>query len=124
MPEPPNPLSPKLLAKLAAGADKKLFTVDSWANRLRGVPGSEAFVAQLGREWYPITVPNPFCQQMMDFAREYLAGSPWWPHIWAHILRVTGYALALAPEADIDPAHAFLLGVFHDLGKLDEFSSG
>src|SRR5262249_50920562 len=43
---------------------------------------------------------------------------------WAHILRVSGWALALAPEARIEPTHAFLLGIFHDLGKLDEINGG
>src|SRR5262249_24696977 len=124
MPESPKIVSPKLLAKLASGADQELFTVGSWADRLRTAPGSEAFTAQMGREWYQVKVPDPFCQEMMDYARAYLAGSPWWPHIWAHILRVTGWALALAPEAGIEADRAFLLGIFHDLGKLDEFKSG
>jgi HD superfamily phosphodiesterase len=37
---------------------------------------------------------------------------------------VTGTALALAPEAGIELAHAFLLGMFHDVGKLDELHNG
>src|SRR5689334_1475346 len=124
MPEPSNRVSPRLLAKLAAGADQRLFNVDAWADRLLGIPGSEAFVAQMGREWYTVNIHDPFCQQMMDFARGYLSGSPWLPHIWAHILRVTGWALALAPESGVETDHAYLLGIFHDLGKLDESNGG
>jgi HD superfamily phosphodiesterase len=75
-------------------------------------------------EWMPLTIPEGLCQEMMDFARTYLSWYLGWPHLWAHTLRVTGTILALAPEAGIDPAHAFMLGIFHDIGKLDEMSGG
>src|SRR5258708_10130009 len=124
MPEPSILVSPKLLAALAAGADQKFFTVAAWTDGLRGVPRAEAFITQMGREWSSMSVPDQLCQQMTDFARGYLSGSPWWPHIWAHILRVTGWALALAPEAGIEVPYALVLGIFHDLGKLDEINGG
>jgi HD superfamily phosphodiesterase len=113
-----------LLHGLAAGADQALFSPQDWAFRLGDEVAAHQFIGQMEKEWLPMTVPNEFCQQMLDFARDYLSWHPGWPHIWAHILRVTGYTLALAPEADIDPQIAFLLGIFHDVGKLDEFRSG
>jgi HD superfamily phosphodiesterase len=61
----------------------------------------------------------------MESARQYLiVQHPGWPHIWAHSLRVIGTVLAVAPEAGIEPAHAFMLGLFHDLGKLEELNGG
>jgi putative nucleotidyltransferase with HDIG domain len=113
----------RLLDRLAAGASQPLFSVDDWARRLGDEPAARSFIDQMREEWYPVTVPDDFCQQMMDFAREYLAWHPGWPHLWAHILRVTGMALVLAGEAEVDPAHAFLLGIFHDIGKLEEMRS-
>ncbi len=113
----------RLLDQLAAGASRPLFSADDWAKRLGDEPAARHFVEQMRQEWYPITIPDEFCQQMMDFARQYLEWHPGWPHLWAHILRVTGIGLALAEEAKVDPAHAFLLGIFHDIGKLDEMRS-
>ncbi len=115
---------PNLLTALAAGADQKLFTVNDWAIRLGESDVARQFVDQMRQEWLPLTVPDGLCQEMMDFARNYLSWYLDWPHVWAHILRVTGTMLTLAPEAGIDPAHAFILGIFHDIGKLDEMSSG
>jgi putative nucleotidyltransferase with HDIG domain len=71
-------------------------------------------------EWLPLTVPDEICQQMMDYVRAYLGWHLGWAHLWAHTLRVTGTALSLAEEAGIEPEFAFLLGMFHDIGKLDE----
>jgi uncharacterized protein len=110
----------RLLDRLAAGANQALFSADDWAVRLDDAPAARPFVDQLRREWLPVAPPDEFCQQMMDFARGYLEGHPGWPHLWAHTLRVTGVALALAPEAEVEPDHAFLLGIFHDVGKLEE----
>lgn len=119
----PSPSSVQhLLEGLTAGEDKALFAPDDWAKRLGDDAAARPFVEQLRREWLPIdSVPDSVCQEMMAFGRSYLAGQhPSWPHHWAHTLRVTGMALALAPEAGIDSVHAFLLGIFHDLGKLEE----
>ncbi|MEP7289077.1 MAG: HD domain-containing protein [Chloroflexota bacterium] len=114
----------RLLTGLAAGADQKLFSVDSWANRLGDDPGARPFVAQMREEWCPITIPNEFCQQMMDTARNALSWHAGWPNLWAHTLRVTGTLLALAPEASVDLDHAFMIGIFHDIGKLNEIAYG
>lgn len=113
-----------LLDGLAAGVTQPLFSADDWANRLGDDPSAQRFVSQLRQEWLPLSVPDEFCQQMMDFARGYLEPFAGWPHLWAHTLRVTGTALTLAPQADVDVAHAFLLGIFHDVGKLDELHNG
>src|SRR5262249_24229094 len=111
-----------LLNRLAAGEDKTLFSPDDWAKQLGNDPIAQQFTQQLRQEWLPISsIPGPVCQEMMNFGQSYLSTCyPSWPHLWAHTLRVIGIALALAPEAGIDPVHAFLLGIFHDLGKLDE----
>ena len=113
-----------LLAALAAGADQKLFAVSDWESRLGESELAREFVYQMRQEWLGLTVPDGLCQEMMEYARGYLSWYLGWPHIWAHILRVTGTALVLAPDAGIDPAHAFMLGIFHDIGKLDEMSGG
>lgn len=113
-----------LLDGLTAGVTQPLFSADDWALRLGDDPSAQQFINQMRQEWLPLTVPDEFCQQMMDFARGYLEPFAGWPHLWAHTLRVTGTALALAPEAGIEPAHAFLLGMFHDVGKLDELHNG
>src|SRR5438105_15362438 len=99
----------RLLDRLSAGANQALFSVDGWAARMGDQSAARPFVDQMRQEWLPATAPDEFCQQMMDFARGYLQGHPGWPHLWAHTLRVIGVALALAPEADVEPAHAFLL---------------
>ncbi len=114
----------KLLERLAAGADQPLFSVDDWRARLGGEPAGRQFLEQMAREWFPVTAPDDFCEQMMAFARSYIEWHPGWPHLWAHILRVTGTTLTLAEEAQVEPAHAFLLGIFHDIGKLEEERSG
>src|SRR5690242_1544445 len=95
-----------LVECLAVGADQALFSADDWALRLGDDPVARQFADQLRAEWLPVSVPDEFCQQMMDFVRGYLQADVGWPHLWAHTLRVTGYALALAPEAGIDLAHA------------------
>ena len=119
-----SPEALHLLGGLAAGVDQPLFSVDDWAMRLGDDPSAQQFVDQLRNEWLPASAPDEYCQQMMDFTRGYLEPYAGWPHLWAHLLRVTGAALALAPEAGIDLSHAFLLGIFHDIGKLDELHSG
>src|SRR5579859_211042 len=113
-----------LLRALAAGAGQPLFTVSDWAVRLGDSPEAQAFLAQLRAEWQPISVPDAFCEDMMDFARNSLTWHVGWPHLWAHTLRVTGNALALVAEAHVEPDHTFLLGIFHDLGKLQEIVGG
>jgi putative nucleotidyltransferase with HDIG domain len=113
-----------LLTKLATGAGQHLFTVNSWASQLNGTADTLTFLEQLRKEWQPITIPSSLSQEMMDICREYLSGYVGWPHLWAHTLRVTGNALGLAQEAGIEQEHAFLMGIFHDIGKLEEMNGG
>lgn len=113
-----------LLNNLAVGADKALFSVDDWSVQLGSDPTAQQFLDQMRREWQLITVPNEFCAAMMAFARNHLSAYTGWPHVWAHTLRVTGNALTLAAEANVEPEQAFLLAIFHDVGKLDELHYG
>lgn len=119
-----SPEMQRLLDKMAVGADDPLYSVDDWAQRLGDDPLAQQFIDQMREEWLPIDVPNELCRQMMSFSRRYMEQYQGWPHLWAHTLRVTGYALALAPEANVDIEHAFIMGVFHDIGKLDELRLG
>jgi len=114
-----------LIDRLSAGEDKHLFSPDAWAARLGNDVAAEQFVEQMREEWLPVdSVSDPLCQAMLEFGRTYLSNRhSSWPHHWAHALRVTGTALMLAPEAGIEPSHAFMLGIFHDLGKLEEILS-
>jgi putative nucleotidyltransferase with HDIG domain len=115
----------ELLGNLMAGAEQSIFSADDWALRLGDGPLALRCLTQMRREWQPISVGGDFCQQIMDKARAHIsAWHPGWPHLWAHTLRVTGMAQALAPEAGVDPEHAFLLGILHDIGKLDELRTG
>ncbi len=110
----------RLLDGLSAGVDKPLFSPDDWAARLDGGSAARRFVTQLRAEWLPVNVPDDFCQRQMDFVRHTLQTHPGWQHLWAHTLRVTGMVLALVSEVDVEPIPAFLLAVFHDIGKLEE----
>lgn len=118
----------RLLGALGAGADQPLFALADWQARLNGVsasPTGSAFMAALSREWLPAVPPDTACESIMEASRAHVAlWHDGWPHLWAHTLRVTGTALALASEAGIDPANAFVLGVLHDVGKLDEQRTG
>ncbi len=114
-----------LLDRLAAGSAQALFSPDDWATRLDDSPSAQQFVAQLRREWLLAEAPDEFCERMVQFAVDYLAAQhPAWPHLWGHTLRVAGAALALASESGVEPADAFLLAVFHDIGKFEELRGG
>ncbi len=117
-----------LLDGLLAGADRPLDSVGAWAERLSGdeaSPLAERFVNQLADEWFDADPPDAFSADLAEQVRGRLAAwHPGWPHLWAHILRVTGVAVALADEAGVDPALAFALGMCHDVAKLDEFRTG
>ncbi|MBN1965530.1 MAG: HD domain-containing protein [Anaerolineae bacterium] len=117
-----------LLEGLLVGADVLLESVGDWADRLAAddpSPLTSQFLNQLGDEWPDALPPDPFCEQVAAQARARLsAWHPGWPHLWGHILRVTGVAVALADEAGIDPAGAYLVGICHDVAKLDELQTG
>ncbi len=118
----------RLLDGLLAGQTRRLESVGDWAGRLAGDDPSllaQQFVAQLDDEWFDALPPDDFCEQIAQQVRARIAaGHSGWPHLWAHILRVTGIAQALADEAQIDPALAYLVGMCHDVAKLDELRTG
>ena len=117
-----------LLSGLLVGASQPMESVGDWADRLAGddaSPLTQQFVNQLDDEWFDALPPDDFCQQITAQARARIAvWHPGWPHLWAHVLRVTGVAVALAEEARIDPVLAYLMGMCHDVAKLDEMRSG
>jgi HD superfamily phosphodiesterase len=116
----------RLIALISAAADASLFSLEAWQAYL----GAETetvrlFSAQLAYEWQPLRVPSALCQTVMAQAQAHLAaGGLSWRNLWSHVLRVTGNALLLAGSAEISPEHAFLLGILHDVGKLDELRQG
>ena len=116
-----------LLDGLLAGAEQPLDSVGAWAERLldnHSTPLAQDFVNQLGDEWLDADPPDALSD---DITRQVIARlsawHPGWPHLWAHILRVTGVAVALAAEEDVDPRLAYLMGICHDVAKLDELRS-
>jgi HD superfamily phosphodiesterase len=116
----------RLIALIGAATDAPFFSLEAWQAYL----GAETeivrtFSAQLAREWQPLCVPSALCQTVMAQAQAHLASSGLaWRNLWAHILRVTGNALLLADSAAISAEQAFLLGILHDVGKLDELKQG
>jgi len=117
-----------LLEGLLVGAVQPMELVAAWAGRLmpdHATPLTRRFIDELEAEWFPAVPPDAFCELIAAQVREHLsAWHPGWPHLWAHVLRVTGTVVALAPEAGIDPAPAYLMGICHDVAKLDEFRTG
>ncbi|MCS6872025.1 MAG: HD domain-containing protein [Anaerolineae bacterium] len=116
----------RLIALISAAEDAPLFSPEAW----RAYLGAETetvrtFSAQLAREWQPLHVPSALCQTVMAQAQAHLIASGLrWRNLWAHVLRVTGNALMLARAAEISTEQAFLLGILHDVGKLDEIQHG
>jgi len=117
-----------LLDGLLVGAGRMMESAQKWAAHLAGDSPTllaERFVAQLREEWFDVPSPDAFCGQIKEQVRGRLAAwHPGWPHLWAHVLRVTGAALALAAEANLDLALAYLTAICHDVAKLDEFRTG
>lgn len=118
-----------LLDGLLVGAACLMDSPGCWSDHLRSddpVPSLIAgFIDQLGSEWPAAPPPDPFCERVMGQARCRIAAwHPGWPHLWAHVLRVTGAALSLTGEAGLDPALAFVMGMCHDVAKLDEARDG
>ena len=117
-----------LLYRLLAGSDQLIESVGDWAERLGNEDPSplvSRFIDQLDAEWYDTLPPDPVCERVMVQARERLSTwHPGWPHSWAHLLRVTGLAVALAEDENVEPTLAFVAGMCHDVAKLDEFRTG
>lgn len=117
-----------LLNNLLVGASTRMDTLGDWAERLLDEapsPLASRFVNQLSDEWLDALPPDAFCEQVSEHVRRHLASwHPGWPHLWAHILRVTGYSLALADEVGARAEEVYLLSMCHDVAKLDELRSG
>jgi HD superfamily phosphodiesterase len=113
-----------LLDGLLVGADTLLESAGDWAEHLENDHASPLvarFIEQLANEWFDAWPPDPLCADVTEQVRAHLsAWHPGWPHLWAHVLRVTGLAVTLAEDADLDPALAYLVGICHDVAKLDE----
>lgn len=114
----------ELLIRLLVGAERRMDTLGDWVDVLlddASSPLARRFVNQLGDEWYDASPPDAFCEQVAEHVRRHLASwHPGWPHLWAHVLRVTGVALALAEDEGLPPEEAYLLSLCHDVAKLDE----
>ncbi|MBN1681490.1 MAG: HD domain-containing protein [Anaerolineae bacterium] len=117
-----------LLDGLLVGARRDMTTIGDWADHLLESDPSplvSEFVNALGDEWFDALPPDTLCETVTGQARGRLsAWHPGWPHLWAHVQRVTGVAVALAEEAGVDPVLAYLMGICHDVAKLDEFRTG
>jgi hypothetical protein len=117
-----------LLDRLLVGADHLVESADEWAERLRDdepSPLVSRFVDELKAEWLDATPPDAVCERFAVQAREQIsAWHPGWPHAWAHLLRVTGTAVAMARAEGLDPVLAFIAAMGHDVTKLDEFRTG
>ncbi len=117
-----------LLNGLLAGAGALLESVGDWAERLvndHSAGLAAQFVNQLDDEWFDALPPDSLCEEITGLVRRRLsAWHPGWPHLWGHILRVTGAAVALAEEENADPVAAYLMGICHDVAKLDEARTG
>lgn len=110
-----------LLQRLAVGATAPIYSPGEWASRLSDLPFAAEFVDQLRAEWLPIPLMDRFPQEIAEKCRAHMAEwNSGWPNLWAHTLRVTGYALYLAPEVDVPADQAFMLAMLHDVGKFDE----
>lgn len=114
-----------LLSKLLVGAGRKMESAQDWARQLPRTPLAAEFLDQLYAEWPEVSPPDALGEDVAAEVRQRV--SAWhggWPHLWGHILRVTGAAVMIAEETDIDSSLAYLTGICHDVGKLDEEITG
>jgi len=113
-----------LLDGLLVGAQQLIESPGDWAERLGGdapSPLVARFIDQLDAEWHDAWPPDRLCAQVTEQVRARMAAwHPGWPHLWAHVLRVTGLAVALAEDGGLEPALAYLTGICHDVAKFDE----
>jgi hypothetical protein len=114
-----------LLARLTVGANQPYYSVDAWRARIGAVPNGAAFLDQLAAEWLPGDPPDPFSRKLADVCQAKMSNwNSGWPNLWAHTLRVAGYAMRLAPALNIEPGPAYALALLHDTGKFDEMRDG
>ena len=122
--EPDRDALVTLLDGLLVGAEQLMESPGDWAERLGGdAPSTLAarFIDQLDAEWHDAWPPGALCAEVTERVRAHMAAwHPGWPHLWAHVLRVTGLAVELADDAGLDPVLAYLTGICHDVAKLDE----
>lgn len=113
-----------VLDRLRVGPGRRLESVGDWAEHVETEehnPLAARLIDQLDVEWYPPDAPDAYCEAFAEQVRARVsAWHPGWSPVWAHILRVTGVALALADEAGSDPAVVYLMCMCHDVAKLDE----
>jgi len=122
-----TPPAGALLEGLLVGAETLIESAREWSDRLARVDGAltARFLAQLSAEWFDAPAPDPFSTALRERVRDHVAAwHPGWPHLWAHLLRVTGTAQRLGAEAGLDPALTYALGLCHDVAKLDEVRTG
>lgn len=121
----------RLLRALADGSEHQLVELEDWEGYLLGrrklakTPLLRWFLASLRCEWQLAEPPSVLAADMMDAVRDHLSSvrGAWWP-VWGHILRVTGYALALGQTRGLDPEAVFLTAIFHDVAKRHESITG
>jgi hypothetical protein len=116
-----------LLDGLLVGARQMMDSVGDWSERLLGdnpTPLAARFINQLDEEWFDAEPPDALCELIAKRALERVSGwHPGWPHLWGHIQRVTGITMILAEEEGENPALAYVMGICHDVAKLDELRS-
>lgn len=121
----------RLLDALAEGGRQHLTDLDDWrdhlasVNGLRHSPVRRWFECALRTEWPHVEPPSELCASVAEHVEGYLRGheGPGWV-VWGHICRVTGWAMWLADQHGADPEATYLIGILHDVCKLDEWEMG
>jgi HD superfamily phosphodiesterase len=114
-----------LLQRMAVGATIEIYHPDSWAAYLGDTSMAKTFITQLRTEWFPVPAVDALSRRIGEQCRQHM--TEWnsgWPNLWAHTLRVAGYAMYLAPSVNLPIEYAYLLAVLHDVGKFDEIRDG
>lgn len=121
----------RLLDALSEGGRRHITDLDDWIQHLTDVAalrGSAVlgwFDGALRAEWLDAEPPTALCASVAEYVEGYLRGheGPWWV-VWGHISRVTGWAMWLADQRGADPETTYLIGILHDVCKLDERDAG
>lgn len=118
----------RLLQALAVGPETSLITPESWWRHFEAAGAIDSpaqhFLTQLRQEWMPIFMPDGRSYYAYMLVRRHLSAHPQFAPLWAHSMRVAGYCLGLAREAGVELETAFVIGITHDIGKLEEAVSG
>jgi putative nucleotidyltransferase with HDIG domain len=120
-----------LFEALATGGREPIIEIEDWQDHLAGRRRLNRsgvgrwFMSALRCEWMPLEVPTPLCAALTDDVYGYLETRPGpWATVLGHILRVAGTAVWLASQRGIDEETVYLIALYHDLGKLDEWDTG